>query len=257
MVNFPNNPDKSEGEVFYQVRYFCKIKELLPQTLDPDTGLLYERKFVPLAKLNDYLKWGAIADEIVASSIKIDDKLKLEKSIKKGKKTKTPRLVILMGLPGCGKSYVASYLYEKYGFTILSGENITYALFGTEKCANDEYALAYKTLRQLAAKLLADGYSVVIDGTNLKYAFRQQIYDEVICDSTTLIYLKIDDKTALNRITQRGLNYQDKKNIKSSISQETFNNFKKQLEEPLPSEKAITIISDDNIFIKIDSVVNY
>lgn len=181
---------------------------------------------------------------------------KAEKSVKKGRITKSPKLIILMGLPGSGKSYVSSYLHEKHGFTILSGENITFALFGTEKCSGSEYALAYKTLRQLAVKLLAEGYSIVIDGTNLKYVFRKQIYDEVGCDQTILLYLKTDDKTALSRIAQRGVNYQDGKEIKSSISHETFNNFKSQLEEPLPDEKAFEVVSDDQIFSNIDLVLN-
>jgi predicted kinase len=181
---------------------------------------------------------------------------KAEKSIKLGAKSGSPRLVVLMGLPGSGKSYVSNYLYDKYGFTVLSGENITFALFGTEKCSGDEYALAYKTLRQLAIKLLSEGYSIVIDGTNLKYAFRKQIYDEVTCDSTTLLYLKVDDKTALSRVSQRGVNYQDKKDIKSSISQEVFNKFKDSLEEPLPGENVIAIISDDQMLNNIDSVFN-
>lgn len=178
-----------------------------------------------------------------------------EKSIKKGIKTSQPKLIILMGLPGSGKSYASGYLHDKYGFTILSGENITFALYSTEKCSGDEYILAYKTLRQLAVKLLADGYSVVIDGTNLKYAFRQQIYDEVKCNSTSLLYLKVDDKTALNRISQRGTNFKDTKNIKSSISKEVFDNFKTQLEEPLSNENAFTLISDNNLFRNIDSII--
>lgn len=177
-----------------------------------------------------------------------------EKAIKLGNKFRSPQQVVLMGLPGSGKSYVASYFHDKYGFTVLSGENITYALYGTEKCSADEYALAYKTLRQLAVKLIADRYSVVIDGTNLKYAFRQQIYDEINLPNTTLLYLKVDDKTALNRISQRGTNFEDTKNIKSSVSQEVFDKFKTQLEEPLPSENSTTLVSDDNLFSKIDSI---
>ena len=180
---------------------------------------------------------------------------KAEKSIKKGKISDLAKLFILMGLPGSGKSYVSSYLHQKHGFTVLSGESITFSIFGTEKCSGGEYALAYKTLRQLAVKLLSQRYSVVIDGTNLKYVFRKQIYDEVICKSTTLIYLKTDDKTALSRTSQRGIDYQNKKDIKSTCSQETFNSFKDQLEEPLSNENFIVVNSDDQVFINIDSII--
>lgn len=71
-VDFPNNPKQSEGDLFYQVRYFCKIEKILPQTIDPDTGVLYERKFIPILELNNYLKWGKIGDDIVARTIEIN-----------------------------------------------------------------------------------------------------------------------------------------------------------------------------------------
>jgi predicted kinase len=177
-----------------------------------------------------------------------------EKTAKLGTKSNTSRLVVLMGIPGSGKSYVSNYLHEKYGFTVLSGENITFALFNKVDCTGAEYSLSYETLRQLATKLISQDYSVVIDGTNLKYIFRQQIYNDVNCPDTTLLYLKIDDKTALNRITKRGIDFNDSKNIKSQISLETFGRFKNQLEEPLHSEKSITLISDDNLLTQIDSV---
>lgn len=70
-VNFPKNPNSSEGDLFYQARYFCKIKKLLTQTVDPDTGLIYQRRFVPLLELNQHLKWGKIGDAIVARAVRI------------------------------------------------------------------------------------------------------------------------------------------------------------------------------------------
>lgn len=57
---------EESGKTYYQSRFFCRAKNLLPQTLDPDTGLIYERKFIPLADLNNYLKWGRIGDAIIA-----------------------------------------------------------------------------------------------------------------------------------------------------------------------------------------------
>lgn len=189
--------------------------------------------------------------------IKNSDKtlfLRAEKTIKKGTKSESPKLVVLMGLPGSGKSHVSNYLHEKYGFTVLSGENITFAIFNKVDCTGVEYSLSYDILRQLATKLISQDYSVVIDGTNLKYIFRQQIYDEVNCLDTTLLYLNVDDKTALNRVSQRGIDFKDLKNIKSQISPETFDRFMNQLEEPLSSENSITLISNDNLLTEIDSI---
>ena len=72
-VDFPNNPKQSEGDLFYQVRYFCKIEKILPRTVDPDTGILYERKFIPITKLNSYLKWGKIGDAIVTKVLEFEN----------------------------------------------------------------------------------------------------------------------------------------------------------------------------------------
>ena len=182
--------------------------------------------------------------------------LKAQNAIRLGDKTKEPQLVILMGLPGSGKSYVSKYLNEKYGFTILSGENTTVALFGSDKCSGAEYAQAYKTLRQLAKKLLLEGYSVVIDGTNLKRVFREQITKEVKCDRTKLVYLKTDDTTAMDRVAKRGVDFNDQKDIKSSITQEKFYSFKEQLEEPNDEENAFIVNSDDKVFHSLDLIFN-
>jgi 8-oxo-dGTP pyrophosphatase MutT (NUDIX family) len=74
-VDFPHNPKKSEGDLFYQLRYLCDLKKLLPQKPDPDTGLSYFRKFVPLNKLNNYLKWGSIGQAIVKRSLEMKSKI--------------------------------------------------------------------------------------------------------------------------------------------------------------------------------------
>lgn len=185
----------------------------------------------------------------------MSDLEKAYKTVKLGKRNINPKVIILMGLPGSGKSYVADYLNNKYGFTILSGENISNTLFKNDQ--NTDYTLVYKTLRQLAKKLLKENYSIVIDGTNLKYSFRKQIYDEV-CQNTKpiLIYLLVDDKTALERINKRGEDRSDKKKIKSYCSQETFNKFKEQIETPKSEENYYQIESNTNLFLKIDLIIN-
>lgn len=66
-----------ETPVYYQARLYCRVKKILPQTLDPDTGLLYERKFVPISKLNKYLNWGDIGDAIVKKTIEISNRERL------------------------------------------------------------------------------------------------------------------------------------------------------------------------------------
>jgi hypothetical protein len=184
---------------------------------------------------------------------------KAKKVIKYGSfKSKKPLLIVLMGLPGTGKSYLGNYLHKKYSFSVLSGENITYALFNTEKCLGSQYREAYEILRSLASELLKQNYNVIIDGTNLRYEFRKQIYDVMKgLAKIVLIYLFIDDRIALKRANMRGENFSNSntENILSKCSPETFTSFKTQLEPPQKNETFYKIKSDKNLFKKINKII--
>ena len=75
-VEFPNNPNKDEGEVFYQARCVCEIDELLPQTPDPASGKTWERKFVPADKISEYIQWGEIGYAMFKDAVGIWKKRK-------------------------------------------------------------------------------------------------------------------------------------------------------------------------------------
>jgi len=179
-----------------------------------------------------------------------------KKSIKYGRRKNQKQLaVILIGLPGTGKSYISQYLHKRYHFTILSGENITYSIFKTEKCTASQYKEAYEILRFLMVDLLKQKYNVVIDGTNLKYEFRRQIYESIgNLAEIILIYLYIDDATALRRANSRKKDYSNLKAISSGCSPETFAAFKSQLELPRENEKCYKLKSDKNVFKKLDAI---
>lgn len=68
-VESPNNPNTNQGDLFYQLRYVCLVDELLPQTPDPDTGIVNQRMFVPAEKAVEYLKWGDTGKAIFKDAI--------------------------------------------------------------------------------------------------------------------------------------------------------------------------------------------
>ncbi|MCL5733817.1 MAG: NUDIX hydrolase [Patescibacteria group bacterium] len=59
----------NKSNIIYQSRFFCRVKKVLPQTIDPAKGKILMRKFVPLRDLNKILKWGAVLDELVRLSM--------------------------------------------------------------------------------------------------------------------------------------------------------------------------------------------
>lgn len=169
--------------------------------------------------------------------------------------TLSPECILLMGLPWCGKSYVSSYLHKKYGFTILSGENITYAIFGKTHCTQEEYREAYSILHRLIPEVLSAWYRVVIDATNLQYAHRKQIYD--VIDSwvrVSGIFLTIDDVTAQKRIQSRWCHVGDPTRIQSQCNDITFQEFKENIDLPTLNESFVVVYSDQKIYSSIDAM---
>ena len=70
-TEIPNNPNKNEGDLFYQLRYVVELGELLPQTPDPDRGNVWERMFVPAEKITEYIKWGEVGNAMFDDAIKL------------------------------------------------------------------------------------------------------------------------------------------------------------------------------------------
>lgn len=68
-TEMPNNPNKNEGDLFYQLRCVVEMDELLPQTPDPDRGNVWERRFVPADKITEYIKWGETGNAMFGDAI--------------------------------------------------------------------------------------------------------------------------------------------------------------------------------------------
>lgn len=74
-VEYPNNPNKTEGELYYQLRYICKISKVLPQTPDPDKGVIHPREFVTPETVLDRVKWGEAGTAMFIEAFKNSGKL--------------------------------------------------------------------------------------------------------------------------------------------------------------------------------------
>jgi len=69
-VNFKNNSNKSEGDLFYQARYISLINSVNELKEDPATGIKFERKFIDINNFLDYVKWQDAKDLIELAKIK-------------------------------------------------------------------------------------------------------------------------------------------------------------------------------------------
>ncbi len=88
-----------------------------------------------------------------------------------------PVLVIVSGLPGAGKTYFAKKLSEKLQLTTLESDFLRRVLNPSPVYTRAESLCLFNAIHLLCERLLKEGYSVIIDATNLAEKNRQSYYD--------------------------------------------------------------------------------
>ncbi len=78
-----------------------------------------------------------------------------------------PALVMLMGLPGVGKSHCARLLAERLGAAHVATDHLRSRLFIAASYADDENAAVFGIAEALVDELLAEGHVVILDATHL------------------------------------------------------------------------------------------
>ena len=81
-------------------------------------------------------------------------------------------LVMLMGLPGVGKSYCAGVLGTALGAAHLATDHLRSRLFIAASYADEENAVVFGIAEALLGELLAEGHIVVLDATHLIARYR-------------------------------------------------------------------------------------
>ncbi len=83
--------------------------------------------------------------------------------------------MVLSGLPGTGKSHLAAALAERFPVTVLRSDEVRKALFPQPRYTGQENGVVYLSCYALLEALLADGYAVVFDATNLLKRGRKRV----------------------------------------------------------------------------------
>ena len=98
-------------------------------------------------------------------------------------------LVLLSGLPGTGKSYLAESLAVRFGLIVLRSDEVRKALVSNPRYTGHENGRVYLTCYALIESLLADGYAIVFDATNLMRRGRRRA--QKLAASLGAAYLQI------------------------------------------------------------------
>ena len=88
----------------------------------------------------------------------------------------TPALVMLCGLPGTGKSHFAAALGQRVDLAVLNSDRMRKVLVAEPRYSRGEHRRVFAAAHLLLEQLLAGGYRVVFDATNLTERARQPLY---------------------------------------------------------------------------------
>lgn len=90
--------------------------------------------------------------------------------------TAQPVLVLLSGLPGTGKSYLARLLVQKIPMVGVESDRVRKILFPQPSYSAEESLVVHRTCHTLIARFLAQGKRVLYDATNLVEFHRELVY---------------------------------------------------------------------------------
>lgn len=112
------------------------------------------------------------------------------------------RLVMVMGLPGVGKSYFARALAEEIAGVHLNSDIIRKKLFKNPLYTQEEKGQVYQELFNQVCHLLGQGVPVVVDATFAKFKHRIPYYDHMraIHGNLGIIQITADEEVVRERL---------------------------------------------------------
>jgi predicted kinase len=102
-----------------------------------------------------------------------------------------PVLVLVMGLPGVGKSHAARLLCVRLGAAHVASDELRTRLFIAPSYAEEENRAVFAAAGALVDELLRDGHRVVLDATNLVARNRAGYVDAARRRGAPVVYVRV------------------------------------------------------------------
>lgn len=164
-----------------------------------------------------------------------------------------PVMVVLVGLPGSGKSYFGNRLRERISIARVETDWIRKFIFRTPVYNAKENNVLFKTCHMLLERLLTQGVDVLFDATNLVEANRERLYNISYKTDSRLILVKMEAPSDLifQRLEQRRYHpdVQDNSDADWSIFRKMRSSF-----EPIRKDH-FTVDTSKDIGLVIEKVV--
>jgi predicted kinase len=177
-------------------------------------------------------------------------------------------LIVVGGLSGSGKSTLARQLAERLGQEVLStdtirqqtlGPSATPAGYGEGHYEPEQREKVYEELASRAGDALAQGASVIVDGTFLRREQRERMFDiaRELGAKPLFVECKCDRATAVARITKRAAEGKSASEARVDIYKQQI----QELEPPTAEEPHITVDTtqslDEQVAVALGALKTY
>jgi len=117
----------------------------------------------------------------------------------------TPALVVMMGVPGVGKSHCARLLAARLGAAHVATDQLRSRLFIAASYADEENATIFRCVDALVEELLGERHRVIVDATNLIARNREPSVAAARRHAVPLVFVRVvaDEAAILARLAGR------------------------------------------------------
>lgn len=102
-----------------------------------------------------------------------------------------PALVVLVGLPGAGKTWLATELRRRTGAVVLESDDLRALLFGKPTYSVEESRRLFAAIHAAIEDLLRRGAPVILDATNLAEGEREPLYRIAEAAGARLVIVRV------------------------------------------------------------------
>jgi predicted kinase len=166
-----------------------------------------------------------------------------------------PALIVVMGLPGVGKSYCARLLCDRLGAAHVASDELRSRLFIAASYADEENGAVFAAAAALVDGLLAEGHRVVVDATNLVARNRAGAVDVARRRAIPVTYVRVTapDEDARKRLASRRTARAAEDH--SEADESIYDRMRAHSFEP-PPEGFLELVNGPDLAAEIDRVVD-
>ncbi len=159
-----------------------------------------------------------------------------------------PTLIVMVGVPGAGKSFFARQFAEAHDLACISADRLRFELFNDPRFTPNEQEVVMRITNYMTDEFLASGASFILDSTfanartqrmNIERRARAKGY------KTLFIWTQVDDTTAKLRSFKRNNKKRDDQ-YNANMPEPAFTALAKQL--TAPSSEQFVVISGKHTF---------